>query len=50
VWNILIMILVFMVLGALPRWSYSKNWGYYPSGGLALLLVIVIVMRSMGRL
>ena len=48
--TILIVILVLFVLGALPSWGHSRNWGYGPSGGLALLLVIVVVLALMGRL
>lgn len=48
--TILLVVLILMLLGAVPRWSHSKNWGYGPSGGLGLLLVIVIVLLLMGRL
>ncbi|MBU1396993.1 MAG: DUF3309 domain-containing protein [Gammaproteobacteria bacterium] len=48
--TILLVILILMLLGAVPRWSHSKNWGYGPSGGLGLVLVIVIVLLLMGRL
>ena len=48
--TILLVILILMLLGAVPRWSHSKNWGYGPSGGLGLLLVIVIVLLLLGRL
>jgi hypothetical protein len=48
--TILLVILILMLLGAVPRWSHSKNWGYGPSGGLGLLLVVVIVLLLMGRL
>jgi hypothetical protein len=41
---ILIVLLVLFLLGALPSWPYSASWGYYPSGGLGLLLIIVIVL------
>jgi hypothetical protein len=37
-----------LVLGAVPAWPYSRKWGYYPSGGLGLLLVILVVMLLMG--
>jgi hypothetical protein len=43
-------ILILMLLGAVPRWPHSKNWGYYPSGGLGLVLLIVIILALMGRL
>jgi hypothetical protein len=39
-----------MLLGALPTWPHSKNWGYYPSGGLGLLLAILIVLLLLGRI
>jgi len=46
---ILIVILVLALLGSLPAWPYSTGWGYYPSGGLGLLLVIVLIFALMGR-
>jgi Protein of unknown function (DUF3309) len=48
--TVLLVILVLLLLGALPTWPYSANWGYYPSGGLGLVLVIVIILAVMGRL
>lgn len=48
--TILIVILILLLIGALPTWGYSSGWGYYPSGGLGLLLVILIVLLLMGRL
>jgi len=48
--TILIVILILMLLGAVPRWPHSKNWGYYPSGGLGLILIIVVILALMGRL
>jgi Protein of unknown function (DUF3309) len=42
--TILLVVLVLILLGSLPTWPYSTGWGYYPSGGLGLLLVIVIVL------
>ena len=47
--TILIVILILLLLGALPTWPYSSGWGYYPSGGLGLVLVILIVLLLMGR-
>ncbi len=41
---ILVIVLVLLVLGALPRWSHSASWGYYPSGGLGTILVIVLIL------
>jgi len=46
---ILIIVLVLLLLGSLPTWQYSSGWGYYPSGGLGLLLIIVIVLALMNR-
>jgi len=46
---ILLIILVLLLLGALPTWPYSTGWGYYPSGGLGLILLIVVVLALMGR-
>ena len=48
--TILIVVLILMLLGAVPRWPHSKNWGYYPSGGLGLVLLIVIILALMGRI
>ena len=48
--TILLVVLILMLLGAVPRWSHSKNWGYGPSGGLGLVLVVVIILLLMGRL
>jgi hypothetical protein len=42
--TILLVILVLLLLGALPTWPYSADWGYYPSGGLGLLLIIVLLL------
>jgi hypothetical protein len=47
---ILLVILVLLLLGALPTWPHSRNWGYYPSGGLGTVLVIVLVLVLMGRI
>jgi Protein of unknown function (DUF3309) len=46
---ILIILLFLLLLGALPTWPYSTGWGYYPSGGLGLLLVIVLVLYLVDR-
>jgi hypothetical protein len=48
--TILIIILILLLIGALPTWPYSSNWGYYPGGGLGLILIIVIILALMGRL
>jgi Protein of unknown function (DUF3309) len=47
--TILLIVLVLLVLGALPTWPYSAGWGYYPSGGLGLVVVILLVLVLMGR-
>jgi hypothetical protein len=47
--TILIIILVLLLLGALPTWPYSGSWGYYPSGGLGLVLIIVVILALSGR-
>jgi hypothetical protein len=48
--TILLIVLILMLLGALPTWPHSKNWGYYPSGGLGLVLGILIVLLLLGRI
>ena len=48
--TILLVILILMVLGSAPAWPYSRTWGYGPSGGLGVILVIVIVLLLMGRI
>jgi hypothetical protein len=47
--TILIVLLVLLLLGALPTWPYSGSWGYYPSGGLGLVLLIVVILALTGR-
>jgi hypothetical protein len=48
--TILIVILVLALVGALPSWPYSRGWGYYPSGGLGLIALILVILLLMGRL
>lgn len=48
--TILLIVLILMLLGAIPNWGHSKNWGYGPSGGLGLVLFIVIALLLTGRL
>jgi hypothetical protein len=48
--TILLIVLVLMLLGALPTWPYSSGWGYYPSGGLGLVVVILLLLVVTGRL
>jgi hypothetical protein len=47
---ILIVVLVLLLLGALPTWPHSRSWGYYPSGGLGLVAVILLVLLISGRI
>jgi hypothetical protein len=47
--TILLIVLVLLLLGALPTWPYSSGWGYYPSGGLGLLLIVLVVLVVAGR-
>jgi hypothetical protein len=48
--TVLIIILVLILIGALPTWPYSAGWGYYPSGTLGVLLLIVVILLLTGRL
>jgi hypothetical protein len=48
--TILIVILVLALVGALPRWSHSRQWGYAPTGGLGLVLFVVVVLLILGRI
>jgi hypothetical protein len=48
--TILLIVLVLLLLGALPAWPYSSGWGYYPSGGLGLVVVILLILVFTGRL
>jgi hypothetical protein len=48
--TILLIILVVILIGALPTWPYSGGWGYYPSGGVGLVVLILVVLLLMGRL
>ncbi len=48
--TILLILLVLLLIGALPAWPYSGGWGYYPSGGLGLVLIILLVLIVAGRL
>jgi hypothetical protein len=45
--TILLIILILMLVGAFPAWPYSRSWGYYPSGGLGLILLIIVVLMLM---
>ena len=46
----LILLLVALLVGALPRWTHSRNWGYYPSGGLGAVVLILVVLLFIGRI
>jgi hypothetical protein len=46
--TVLVVLLVLMLIGALPTWPHSRNWGYYPTGGLGLVLVILVVLLLLG--
>ncbi len=48
--TILLVVLIVILLGVLPTWPYSTGWGYYPSGGLGLVVLIVIILLVMGRI
>jgi hypothetical protein len=48
--TILIIILILALIGALPAWGHSRSWGYLPSGGLGLVVVILIILVLMGRI
>lgn len=49
-YTILLIVLILLVLGALPVYPYSRSWGYYPSGGVGLIVVILVVLLLMGRI
>jgi Protein of unknown function (DUF3309) len=48
--TILIVILLLALFGALPRWSHSRDWGYYPTGGVGMILLIVVILWAVGRI
>ncbi|MCX5877031.1 MAG: DUF3309 family protein [Deltaproteobacteria bacterium] len=47
--TILLVVLILMLVGAVPRWPHSREWGYYPSGGLGLILLILVILMLLGR-
>jgi Protein of unknown function (DUF3309) len=47
---LLLIILIILLIGALPTWPYSGGWGYYPSGALGLILVILLILVLLGRI
>ena len=49
-WTILVILLILMLIGALPRWGHSANWGYGPSGILGVILIIVVILLLLGRI
>jgi hypothetical protein len=49
-YTILVVLLVLMLLGALPTWPHSRNWGYYPSSGVGFILAILVVLLLLGRI
>ena len=48
--SLLLIILILILIGALPSWPHSRNWGYYPSSGIGTILVIIIILMLMGRI
>lgn len=48
--TILLVVLVLMLLGAIPSWPHSRGWGYYPSGGIGLVLLVLVILMLSGRL
>jgi hypothetical protein len=48
--TILIVVLILMLIGALPTWPHSRNWGYYPSGGIGTIVLILVVLLLLGRI
>jgi hypothetical protein len=48
--TILIVLVILMLVGAIPKWPHSRDWGYFPSGGLGLVLLVLIILLLMGRL
>jgi hypothetical protein len=48
--TLLIVVLVLALVGVLPRWSHSRDWSYYPSGGLGLILAVVLILLLVGRI
>ena len=48
--TILLVVVILMLLGAIPTWPHSREWGYYPSGGLGLILLILVILLLLGRI
>lgn len=49
-YTLLVVVLILFLIGALPTWPYSSGWGYYPSGGLGLIVLVLLVLLLTGRL
>jgi hypothetical protein len=47
--TILLIVLILLLIGAIPSWPYSRDWGYYPSGGLGIVLIVILILVLMGR-
>jgi hypothetical protein len=48
--TLLLIVLILMLVGALPRWRHSRSWGYRPSGGLGLILIVILILILLGRI
>jgi len=48
--TILLIVLIILLIGALPAWPYSRSWGYYPTGGIGLVLIIILILALMGTI
>ena len=48
--TVLVVILILILVGALPRWSHSRSWGYAPTGGVGLILLVVVILLLLGRI
>jgi hypothetical protein len=48
--TILLIILILLLIGAIPAWPYSRGWGYYPSGGLGLVLIVIVILLATGNI
>ncbi|MEX0677410.1 MAG: DUF3309 family protein [Pirellulales bacterium] len=49
-YTILLIVLILLLIGAVPAWPHSRNWGYYPTGGITLLVVVLLILLLMGRI
>ena len=48
--TILIVVLILLLIGSFPRWEYSRGWGYYPFGGLTIVLIIILILLLLGKI